>query len=105
MPMVLLNPQITPLGPPTLGTEGCLSFPEIYADVARPESIEVKAMDGKGGSLQFRCCGLLARVIQHEADHLNGILFIDRMARQIKEEIRPELEALQEETKRAEVKA
>jgi len=101
MPMVLLNPQITPLGSPTLGPEGCLSFPEIYADVERPELIEVRAMDGNGENIQFRCGGLLARAIQHEADHLNGILFIDRMAREIKEEIRPELDALQEETKRA----
>ena len=79
--------------------KGCLSFPEIYADVARPEAIEVTALNGDGAPIQFRCGGLLARAIQHEADHLNGILFIDRMTREIKEEIRPELDALWEETK------
>jgi len=98
MPMVLLNPQITPLAPPVCGPEGCLSFPEIYADVSRPERIEVKALNEDGEPIQFRCAGLLARAIQHEADHLNGILFIDRMSREIKEEIRPELDALREET-------
>ena len=98
MPLVLLNPKITPLGTPVSGPEGCLSFPEIYADVTRPEKIEVTAQDAAGEPIRFRCGGLLARAIQHEADHLNGILFIDRMTREIKEEIRPELDALREET-------
>lgn len=99
MPLALLNPEITPVGSPVCGPEGCLSFPEIYADVSRPDSIDVKALDGEGNSIAFRCGGLLARAIQHEVDHLNGILFIDRMDRKTKEEIRPELEHLQAETK------
>lgn len=99
MPLVLVNPVIIPVGEPVCGPEGCLSFPEIYADVSRPEVIDVKALDGEGHPITFRCGGLLARAIQHEADHLNGILFIDRMDKQIKADLRPELDLLQEETK------
>ena len=99
MPLVLINPEITPTGEPATGAEGCLSFPEIFAEITRPESVFVKALNGKGKPIEFRCGGLLARVVQHELDHLNGILFIDRMPRKTKEELRPELEALQEKTK------
>ncbi len=99
MPLVLLNPQITPVGKPATGPEGCLSFPEIFADITRPEVVDVKAMNQEGQPLQFRCGGLLARAIQHETDHLHGILFIDRMTKDAKEELRPELEALQAKTK------
>jgi peptide deformylase len=101
MPLVLINPEIKPLNDPVLGPEGCLSFPELYGDVLRPESVEVKALDAKGKPIEFRCGGLLARAAQHETDHLNGILFIDRMDRKSKNEIREELEALQDETKAA----
>ncbi len=99
MPLVLINPGLKPDGDPVVGGEGCLSFPEIYAEITRPESVTVKALDKKGKPIEFRCGGLLARVIQHEADHLNGILFIDRMSRKTKEELRPELDALQAKTK------
>lgn len=101
MPLALINPQVKPLGEPVAGPEGCLSFPELYADITRPESIEVTALNEKGETLNFRCGGLLARAIQHEEDHLRGILFIDRMTRARKDELRPELEALQAETKAA----
>ncbi|GIX50332.1 MAG: peptide deformylase [Limisphaera sp.] len=99
MPLVLINPEIEPLGPPVAGPEGCLSFPEIYAEIVRPERIGVRALDGEGRPLQFRCGGLLARVVQHEYDHLQGILFIDRMDRRDLERLRPELEALQAATR------
>jgi peptide deformylase len=101
MPLILINPQITPVGSPAIGPEGCLSFPEIFADIPRPETIDVKALDRDGKPIAFRCGGLLARAIQHEADHLNGILFIDRMDKRTKEELRPELEVLMAETKAA----
>ena len=101
MPLVLINPEIKPLNDPVLGPEGCLSFPELYGDVLRPESVEVKAMNEKGKPIEFRCGGLLARAVQHETDHLNGILFIDRMDRKSKNEIRDELDVLQAETKAA----
>jgi len=99
MPLVLINPEITPTGEPATGGEGCLSFPEIFAEITRPESVTVKALNGKGKPVEFRCGGLLARVVQHEADHLNGILFIDRMDRKTKEELRPQLDELQMATK------
>ncbi len=99
MPMVLINPEVTPVGEPVAGPEGCLSFPEIYAEITRPAEVSVKAMNEKGKAIEFRCGGLLARAVQHEVDHLQGILFIDRMDKQTKEELRPELEGLQIETK------
>jgi len=99
MPLVLINPDIQPGGEPAAGGEGCLSFPEIYAEITRPESVTVKALSGQGKPMEFRCGGLLARVVQHEVDHLNGILFIDRMDRKTKEELRPKLDELQAATK------
>ena len=99
MPMVLLNPSITPVANPVAGPEGCLSFPEIYAEIARPESVHVVGMNEKGERIEFRCGGLLARAVQHEADHLHGILFIDRMSNEIKKELKPQLDQLQEASK------
>jgi peptide deformylase len=99
MPLVLINPELKPGGEPATGGEGCLSFPEIFAEITRPELVDVKALNEKGKPIEFRCGGLLARAIQHEIDHLNGILFIDRMSRKTKEELRPELEELQAKTK------
>ena len=102
MPLVLINPEVTPLNDPVSGSEGCLSFPEIYGDVTRPEQVRVKAMDGRGKPIKFVCGGLLARCIQHETDHLHGILFIDRMDRTSKtDELREDLELLQKESKAA----
>jgi peptide deformylase len=99
MPLVLINPEIKPSGEPVTGGEGCLSFPEIYADVARPEFVDVKALNEKGKPVEFRAGGLLSRAIQHEVDHLNGILFIDRMATAKKRELKQELDELQAQTK------
>ena len=101
MPLVLINPEVTPSGEPLLGPEGCLSFPEIYEEVLRPPSIEVRALNAKGEPLHFKAGGLLSRAIQHEVDHLNGILFIDRMSVEAKKAIKPELEELQAATKAA----
>ena len=101
MPLVLINPEVKPVGQTVTGPEGCLSFPEIYADITRPDVVDVKALDVEGKPVEFRCGGLLARVVQHELDHLHGILFIDRMDKKTKEELRPELESLMAETKAA----
>lgn len=101
MPLVLINPEITPAGPPAAGPEGCLSFPEMYADIVRPESVDVVALNAEGEPVEFRCGGLLARAVQHETDHLHGILFIDRMSKEEKETLKPQLEQLQRETKAA----
>ena len=99
MPMVLINPEVEPVSEPVAGPEGCLSFPEIYAEITRPGGVTVKALNEKGKPIEFRCGGLLARAVQHELDHLHGILFIDRMDKKTKDELRPELERLQIETK------
>lgn len=101
MPLVLMNPEITPIGPNVSGPEGCLSFPEIYADISRPDIVDVKALNEEGQALEFRCGGLLSRAVQHETDHLHGILFIDRMDKKTKGELRDELDLLQAETKAA----
>jgi peptide deformylase len=101
MPLTLINPEVTPVGDPVKGSEGCLSFPEVYAEITRPESVDVKALDAKGKPIAFRCGGLLARAVQHETDHLNGILFIDRMEKKVKQELQPELDDLQAQTKAA----
>jgi peptide deformylase len=101
MPLTLINPRITPFGEPAKGPEGCLSFPEIYADISRPDSVEVEALNAEGKPIRFKAGGLLSRAIQHEVDHLNGILFIDRMSSDAKAEVKAEIEALQAETKAA----
>ncbi|MBI5388251.1 MAG: peptide deformylase [Verrucomicrobia bacterium] len=99
MPLVLVNPEFKPVGAPVTGPEGCLSFPELYADITRPESIDVTAQNEKGQTIQFRCGGLLAKAIQHEWDHLQGILFIDRMTLETKNKLKPELDELMAETR------
>lgn len=99
MPLTLINPTFTAKGEPVAGPEGCLSFPEIYSDISRPPEIEVKATNEKGRQLQFKCGGLLARAIQHEYDHLQGILFIDRMTREAKAEHKDEIDEIAAETK------
>jgi peptide deformylase len=98
MPLVLINPSVTPVAAPVTGPEGCLSFPEIYADISRPESVDVTGLDRDGQPIAFRCGGLLARAVQHEVDHLHGILFIDRMAPEKKRELKAELEELHAQT-------
>ena len=101
MPLVLINPELKPFGDPVTGPEGCLSFPEIYEEITRPGSVEVTALDAKGRPTQFKAGGLLSRAIQHETDHLNGILFIDRMPLKAKQALKAELDELQAETKAA----
>jgi peptide deformylase len=63
--------------------------------------VDVRALDAKGKPIAFRCGGLLARAVQHETDHLNGLLFIDRMDKKTKTELQPELDDLQAATKKA----
>ncbi len=99
MPLVLINPELTLVGEPVAGPEGCLSFPEVFADITRPQFVDVKAMNEKGKPIEFRAGGLLSRAVQHEWDHLHGILFIDRMEKKTKEELRPDLDVIQAETK------
>jgi peptide deformylase len=80
MPMVLINPEIEPYGKVRIGNEGCLSFPGLRGDVPRPASVRVRANGLDGTAITFEADGLLARAVQHEFDHLQGILYIDRMS-------------------------
>lgn len=101
MPIVLINPVVTPTGPRARGPEGCLSFPEIYGDVERPAEVEVSAWNERGETYSFKAGGLLARAVQHEVDHLNGILFIDRMDSATRADIRPDVDTLLTKTRNA----
>ncbi|ADN02973.1 peptide deformylase [Spirochaeta thermophila] len=79
-PLVFINPEITATSPElTTFEEGCLSIPQIYADVVRPAAVEVSAWNLQGKPFRMEADGMLARVIQHEFDHLNGVLFLDRL--------------------------
>ena len=89
-PLILINPEITDYGT-TLNSyeEGCLSIPGVYLNVVRPSTIKLKFRDEMGRPRKMKADGLLARCIQHEMDHLNGILFVDRVTS--KEDLNREL--------------
>ena len=89
-PLILVNPEITAFGS-TLNTyeEGCLSIPGIYLNVVRPSTIKLKFRDEMGRPRKMNADGLLARCIQHEVDHLKGVLFVDRVTS--KEDLKKEL--------------
>jgi len=78
-PMVLVNPEIVSWEETALGREGCLSVPDYTGNVIRAERITVQAMDASGNEQTYQCEGFEARAVQHEMDHLDGILFIDRV--------------------------
>ncbi len=80
-PHALVNPRIVKAEGSQIGTEGCLSIPGLYGDVERFDTIEVEALDRKGREFVFELEGLPARIVQHEIDHLDGILFTDRVDR------------------------
>jgi peptide deformylase len=100
MPLVLINPEIEMGGANEAGTEGCLSFPEITGEIERATSILVRAQTLEADRIEIEASGLLARAIQHEVDHLNGILFIDRMNSAAKAALSSRLKRLQKQTKR-----
>ncbi|GAB4370372.1 MAG: peptide deformylase [Elainellaceae cyanobacterium] len=78
--LVLINPTITKFGSEAcVIQEGCLSIPKVFLDVTRPEVIEVSYKDEYGRPQKITAKGLLSRVIQHEIDHLNGVMFVDRV--------------------------
>ena len=79
-PLVLINPEISSFGA-TIETyeEGCLSIPGVYLNVVRPAAVEVSFRDELGRPQRLKADGLLARCIQHEMDHLSGVLFVDRV--------------------------
>ncbi len=77
---VFLNPVITSRKGMAEGEEGCLSIPGLYADVKRPERVTLNAYNLAGEELNLELDGLFARAVQHEIDHLDGVLFIDRLS-------------------------
>jgi peptide deformylase len=80
-PLVLINPAIVSLSQrQEKSEEGCLSIPDVFGDVERPESTVVRALDRDGRTIEIEASGLLARCLQHEIDHLNGKLFIDYLS-------------------------
>ena len=101
MPLALINPEIITVSD-DLDTcsEGCLSVPDISAEVVRPWAVAVRATTLDGETLELICGNLLSRCLQHEIDHLDGILFIDRLKKAETRRIKEDLEALRERTRR-----
>jgi peptide deformylase len=93
--IALINPEIVFFSDTLIPyEEGCLSLPGLNADVVRPTSIVVKGISPAGKTLEYEASGLFARVIQHEIDHLDGVLFIDRIEKYLKNELRSELKKI-----------
>ena len=102
MPIALVNPTVTVEPSETIvAEEGCLSFPEIHGDVPRADRITAHFQDVQGRAHTLACTGWLARCVQHEVDHLNGVLFIDRMDKATLDRIAPALRALKKQTREA----
>jgi peptide deformylase len=81
-PQVLINPEVTWKSEEKSGyEEGCLSIPEIYEEVERPSQVKVKYLDLDGNEHEIEAAGLLATCLQHEIDHINGVLFIDHISK------------------------
>ncbi len=95
-PLMLFNPEILSVEGESVAEEGCLSIPDLHADVKRPEKIVVKAMNLDSQEIEIEADGLLSRVLQHEIDHLNGTLFIDRISGLKRQLLRDELEKIQQ---------
>lgn len=95
-PTVYINPALAePAGAVELFEEGCLSLPDIRGDVVRPPAITVTALDADGRQFTQRTGGLLARCVQHEFDHLDGVLILDRMTQMSRMKVRSALKDLE----------
>lgn len=93
--IALINPVILESSDKTEPyEEGCLSLPGLNADVIRPTEILLRAVNVKGKNVEIEAGGIMARVIQHEIDHLNGILFIDRIEKFVRDEMKSELKKI-----------
>lgn len=102
MPMVCINPVVRLLpGKLVAGEEGCLSFPDIRGDVPRADAVEMDYQDINGRPHRLDCRGWFARVIQHEHDHLEGVLFIDRMEKRQQRNLVAKIKRLQESVEAA----
>lgn len=85
--LVIINPEIQRPRGNESAQEGCLSLPGLFGQVKRPKTIRLSAFDLKGNAIEREIDGFLARVIQHENDHLNGVLFFDRMTEEAKRDV------------------
>jgi peptide deformylase len=102
MPMVFINARISPMkGDYVSADEGCLSFPDIRGDVTRPDRIRCEFQDIDGARHVLEAGGWLSRVVQHEFDHTQGVLFIDRMDEPVRKSIDSRLRRLRRSTKAA----
>lgn len=95
-PLVLFNPELMSFDGEIVAEEGCLSIPDVTAEVKRPERIVVEGIDAENESVRIEADGLLARVLQHEIDHLNGVLFIDRISGLKRQLLKEELLKIQQ---------
>ncbi|MCH9633649.1 MAG: Peptide deformylase [Chlamydiae bacterium] len=94
-PKVFINPKLSePSDELEMLDEGCLSFPKLYLPVTRPSSITVEYQDIDGRSFKDRISGYYARQVMHENDHLNGVLFIDRISKNLRKRLKSDLDAL-----------
>ena len=93
--LVFVNPVVDQPKGSKVSEEGCLSIPGVHADVNRPSQVHIMAYDLAGNEIDMVVDGLLARVIQHEYDHLHGVLFVDRISDSAKKQIAQELEAFE----------
>ncbi len=91
MPLVLVNPELVAGVEREVGVEGCLSIPGVSADVERAATVTARATLLDGSKIEFEAGGLLARVLQHEVDHLDGILYIDRLPEEARRAVSAEL--------------
>ena len=99
--IALINPEIKKFSDTVEPyEEGCLSLPKLWRDVIRPTEVSVKGVTPKGDEIELDASGFFARVLQHEIDHLNGILFIDRIEKYLKDEIRTELKKIRKLNKK-----
>jgi peptide deformylase len=97
--MVCVNPRIEAFGTMVELEEGCLSLPGIQAKVQRPERVRLKAQDLSGEEFACEAEGLLARILQHEYDHIDGILFFERMTATDQMRIRDDLKSLEDQAR------
>jgi peptide deformylase len=98
-PLVLINPRVGFRHGKLVHQEGCLSFPELFADIARPEKIGITALDLDGRDIELEADQMLARVFLHEIDHLDGVLFIDHLSELKRQLLKSRLRQISKQSK------
>ena len=94
--VTLINPEYDNVEGGNSDDEGCLSIPGVYDELKRAAKLDVRALDERGQPISFTCEGLFARAVQHEVDHLNGMLFVDRLSVLRRQRLKKELKAIEE---------